>query len=398
MNNSKKKKTIVIILSLFLIVLVILFGYLLIFKKNKQSKEPIYYDDINMVKADYIFTAYNDGQIKLLKTEDKSVSDTIKLDNNSIYERTSNLESVITLSNNTFYKLSEANGKIKKEELFKLTEDKKIKSFKYSSDYIVVLTDNEIIVISLKDKKIEILNQNKIKVTPIEEVTEEKTKPLISMEYEYIQKYNEKTKKYYTVQVFKQYNLDLSNIEHYIIKDGYLVCSKGGILVTLKLDDKSVNTIEIGDITKDFFIQNNELIVFNNFGSGLNKQTIMKIKENDLYINKVYVQDSEKLYTITPDDDDKNIEFIESSLRKGIIAESYYTVDINKEKDNKKRTELIPRQSEERKDYSSENTVATKGYIYSTVNGYLDIFELRGKTIVDIFDGESPNFFMPILK
>lgn len=347
-NLEKNKKNIILAISIILAIAVAI-GAFFIFRKGNNNEIPndTLFDQ-GIKKADYIFSGDKDGKINLLKTETNEIVQSIELNGKDvIYSRDVDLEDIMAFDRGTFYKIEEKNDTLDKTEVFK-TDKTNIKSFKYSDEYIVGVTDNEVVVVSIDNKK--------------------------------------------------EYILDVKDIDAYTVYDNVLIYSKESKITSVNLDTKEENsTIDVGDKTESLFVMKDKIIAFNNFGDGKDTSTILRLKPSDLYIDKAYNQDTKDIFGITPDSDDEVIPYVDRINKQDLIKESHYQLNLDAKKDNKKRVSLISPENKERANYSGENTVSTKGYIYSNVSGKLTIFDLRGQAISDtlIINDE---FFMPILK
>lgn len=344
LEQNKQK----IILGISIVgVLAVSFG---VFKMVTNEKPVIPEDDIAIntenVRAEYLIGGNNKGELDLIKVENNEVVKSIKLEatENVIYSRANDLEKVMAFGNATFYEIIEANGELNQKEVLKLEANQAIKDFKFSDKYIVGNTGDKLLVFKLEDKS--------------------------------------------------TYMIDTKKIDSMVIVDNTLVYSETNNIHTYNLDSKETSSIEIGDITSDLFEINGSVIAFNEFGAGNNKSTILKLKSNDLYIEKAHRHDNALLTAVTPDSDDEEIPYIDTSS-KSVSINSHYKLNLNEIKDSKNRVELNAISTTEGNPYTSTNTVSTKGYLYTNKSGKIEIFRLAGE-VMDITLDSEKTFFMPI--
>lgn len=323
-------------------------GLYSLFHKSEVIQDEEEYTDVGIKKADYVFLANDKGDIDLYSTKEDKVVNTLSLNSTGvILSRDSDLETVMAYNNGTFYELSEKDGVIENKEVIKYDGQAKIKSFKFSNDYIVALSDEEAIIIDLASKKIT--------------------------------------------------TLKIKDIDTYVIADKHLVYAVGDYIYSQDLtSDKEPVKIEVGDKSDALFFLDGKVIGFNNFGEGNKKTTLLKMRADDLYIELANKHDNENVYPLTPDSDDTDIKFIDSVDKDVAKVNSHYTMTMKENEKNNKDRVRLPDDTNETV-YSQDNTVSTKGYFYTNKDGNLTIFDLRSES-VDIVVNTDKTFFMPILK
>lgn len=316
--------------------------------KNKVTPEDDVYVDTTNVRAEYIIGGNDKGELDLIKVESNEVVKSTKLGTteNVIYSRSNDLEKVLAYGNGTFYEIVEENGDLISKELLKLEAEQPIKEFKFSDKYIVGNTGDKLIVFKLADKS--------------------------------------------------TYMIDAKEVDSMVVIDETLVYAETENIHTYNLVTKEDKSIEIGDKTEDLFEINGSVVAFNKFGSGNQKSTILKLKSDDLYIEKAHRHDNEKLSAVTPDSDDKEIPYIDKT-EKTVTINAHYKLDLNGEKDSKNRVTLEAMSTDNNVEFNSDNTVSTKGYLYSNKSGKIEIFRLAGEVMDSTVDSNK-TFFMPISK
>lgn len=331
-------------------VFIIGFSVFHLVKNNKpqevpQDEEQVVHED--NIRAEYIIGANDKGQVDLIKVESKEVVSNIDLKSSDsvIYSRSNDLESMLAYSDGTFFELVEKEGKLVQNEVLKLDAKQSIKEFKFSKDYIVANTGDKLLVFNLKDQS--------------------------------------------------TYMIDAINVDSLLVVDDKLIFAETNYIHSYNLETKEEVSIEIGDITEDLFEIDGNVVAFNNFGSGKEKTTILKLKADDLYISKAHRHDNENVIAVTPDSDDKDISYIDKK-DTGVKTSSYYKLNLDKEQDVKNRISLDTLSSSQEDEFTSTNTVATKGYLYTNKSGNIEIFRLGGE-VTDTTIDTNKTFFMPIL-
>lgn len=309
-----------------------------------QNEEQVVNQD--NIRAEYIIGANDKGEIDLIKVDNKEVVANLDLKSTDsvIYSRSNNLESMLAYSDGTFFEVLEEEGKLVQNEVLKLDAKQSIKEFKFSKDYIVANTGDKLLVFKLSDKS--------------------------------------------------TYMIDAVNVDSLLVVGERLVFAETNYIHSYDLKTKEEVSIEIGDTTEDLFEINGTVIAFNKFGSGNDKSTILKLKTDDLYISKAHRHDNANVIAVTPDSDDKEISYVDKK-ETGIKTNSYYKLDLNGTKDVKNRIQLDALSVTGDSEFTSDNTVATKGYLYTNKSGKIDIFRLAGE-IVDTTLANDKTFFMPI--
>lgn len=324
------------------------FGLYTLLSNPKPVVQEEEYIDKGIRKADYIFLANNKGEIDLYSTKEDSIVNTLDIEGDKVLlSRDNDLETIMAYSNGVFYEVNENEGKMESKEIAKYSSKSEIKSFKFSNEYIVALTEEEAIIINL-------------------------TKDSIT-------------------------SFKVKGIEKYTIADKSLVYSIGDYIYSKDLtSDKEPIKIEIGDKTEALLYANEKMVVFNNFGDKNNKTTILKVNPSDLYIEYADKHDNKYVYPLSIDSDDSDIKFIDFLDKDGGNLNSHYTMTLDKESNNAKNRISLPNEETENK-YNEENTISTKGYFYSNKNSNLTIFDLRAEGIDKVVNTDK-TFFMPILK
>ena len=323
------------------------FGFFSMVNNNKtiEQQEDEVYVDLENIRAEYIISGNDKGELDLINVNTTEVVSNLNLNatDTVLYSRSNDLEKLLAFTNNTFYEVIEQDGQLKNKEIFKLDTKQAIKNFKFSDQYIVANTGDKLLVFKLDDKS--------------------------------------------------TYMIDVKDVDSMVVVDNILVFAEKENIHTYNLTTKETKKIEIGDKTKDLIEVNGQVIAFNNFGSQNSKSTILELKPNDLYIEKAHRHDNNNLIPIANDSDDKDISYIDKS-NKTSVMNSHYTLDLNSDKETKDRVELDV-MSGSNTDFNSQNTVSTKGYLYSNKSGKIEIFRLNGETIDTTIDTDK-TFFMPI--
>lgn len=357
---EKHKQKLLIIISVFILITVGL-GFYYVIKKNKEQTIPdkVIYADEGIKLADYIITYNKSNEIKLIDVKTFNEIDMLKIgEGPSLYLKDETLEHIYVLNNNQIFKIEEENGKLKSTEFFKLNESD-VKDFKVNDKYVAIFNGKEVITYSLENKE------------------------------EYFKK------------EFKNLNQWLLHDDNIIYVDNSKIYS---INMTKYKTSKSSNDylveVELGGNTDLItYINNNSLMVFNNFGKDLNKYSFFNLNPETLYVNSAFNNDNGKITPITNDSDDNMIYFVETVVKDNLENEFLITMDMEENKNTKNRISLNSSTSEIKYKDVIKDGFATKGYMYYLNGNDLEIFDLRGESLqYTITLNEELISFMPIVK
>lgn len=313
-------------------------------KEVPKDETPIYVDG-NNIKAEYIIGANEDGVIDLIKLETNEVVDAKKLKSGKsvLYSRSNDLEKLLAFNSGKFISIVEEEGKLIEKDVFELSTDKEILDFKFSDKYIVSRTEDGLLISAIESKE-----------------TDE---------------------------------IEVKDVDAYIIVGNKLVYAETENIHAYDLETKEGAEINIGDVTQSLTEHNGNVIVFNEFGSGKEKSTILNIKSGDLYIESVHRHDNKTIMPITNDSDDEVISYIDQSANAQKTM-SHYQLTMG-DKETKNRADLSNLGTDSEVEFTEENTVSTKGYLYTQGDGEIKIFRLSGE-VVDSIVKTDKTFFMPI--
>ncbi len=347
---KKNKEKVAIIISILLIVGIITGVYFITKKNNSDAHQLI---DKNYRLADYIVTGNDIGFVRLLRTKDGKDLSNIDLkkgtDSRYTYSRGKDLDSVYVYGTleNSFYKVTMDKDKLDSKVMVKAKDIIDFDTFKADGNYVVTLS---------KDKKI--LN---------------------------------KISKDGTAKEFKI----AEEINDYLITDNTLIYTTTNHIHRINLINDETNKIEIGDKTVGLFSVKGNIIAFNRFGSGKKQSIALKINPKDLYIKNMQKFDSVNIEPITPDSDDEKLSYTEVINADTNPIQSMTILNqknINKETANIKLQTKI---SEIK--YTKENSIASKGYMYTHKGNKLEIMDIRSEQLAHTIDvGEI--FVTPIIK
>lgn len=359
---EKHKQKILVTISL-LILIGVGFGIFKLIKnaKNNKPNEEI----INVVdnSTEFVFVLNKDNQINLVNTRNTVVVDTLRIsENKNLYSKSENLDKLYVLVDKTIYVLEEDDGMIKSTELIKIDIDK-VNSFEVNDKYIALATENKVTVYSLNDKK-----------------------------------------------VFLTKNID--NLKEWTLKDDNIIYTDNTKLKELNLTkykdfldkkvskDDSLVEVELGgNTTLINTFNNDELIVFNNFGKDVNKYSYFNINPENLYVNAAYSNANSDVTPIKNDSDDTSIYFIENINKDGLEIESLISIELKDGKETKSKASLTSPSNDVKYKDLLKTGYATKGYAYFFDNNVFKILDIRGETVNSniVVDFEVEDF-MPIVK
>ena len=347
---QKHKKNIILGLSVVFVGVAGLGVYTMV--KNSKTQPEVKeetYKDTAVRKAKYIIGANENGNIDLINTKDGKVLQTINLPNGSKYSRSNSLDEVMAYNNNKFYSIKLNKDKLEDKEICSIDENINVKDFKFSTSFIVVNTGKDFKAISIKDKSIKSIN--------------------------------------------------VDNISDYVVVDNNLVYAKDDCIYTVDLNTMSNKKIKIGDITEGLIVLKDGVVAINNFGSGKNTTTLLELNAETLNIDNSKAHNNSNVYAVTCDNDDVSVGFLDKTTQNGVDTQSYYSINLeDKTNMSNKKVPLPVSQTDKsnEKDINKDNTVATKGYMYTNKDGNINIFDLRAgapDTVINTKD----TFFMPVL-
>lgn len=303
--------------------------------------------DSNNVKANFIIGADTKGNIDLISLESNEVVKTKTLDKakNVMYSRSNDLEKVLALNNGVFVSIIEEKGELVEKVVFDLNTDKEILDFKFSDKYIVSRAEDVLLVSSVEDKE--------------------------------------------------TFEIEVKDVDAYLVIEDKLVYAETENVHTYDLKTKENKEINLGAVTKALVEHDENVIVFNEFGAGKEKSTILNIKSNDLYIESAHRHDNKNLIPVANDSDDSVISYLdESDNAKKILSHYQLSID-EKGKETKSRADLTNASFSDGFKFTEDNSVSTKGYLYTTDKGEIKIIRLSGE-VVDSTIKTDKTFFMPI--
>lgn len=311
--------------------------------------------DKESVLADYIISGNDLGLIRLIGVKDgkelKSIDLNLGKNSKYGYSRSNDLTKLYAYGQgeNTFYEISEENKELVSNVFLDLKDNRsEFLEFKIQGDNVVTLT-------------LEKNGFNKISKT------------------------NGKSELIPTDDI----------VEQWVLLENQIIYTAGNKVCSINLKDNSVNKVDIGDFNTGLFYAGGEIIAFNKFGSGKDTSIMLKINPSDLYIKDVFKFESSNVVGLTSDDDDTSIYYTEELKDKENISQLLSNVDLMKL--TKNNVSINPKKNVAEFKYNSENTIGSKGYIYSLIDNNLEIIDTRSKEMAYKIElGNS--VFVPILR
>lgn len=366
--NKKNDKFFIILASLVLIVTIVIFIILNINKNNNNDKISLPKDEIEIAE---LMLVPNKNSLQLVNMEG-NILDIIEGD---IKFNVSDTDEVMYEKNNALYTV-EINKTINDEndEIFKLSEkeilksNEKIDSFIFDENYIAILSKTKYINNEVVDEEYKESN----------ELLEEKE---INKDYECynITFFDRTTNK-------KVNTLNNVFVNNMVLNDNHFIYNVSNYLYSFEIKNNKTNELYLGKEISDIDIVNKKIIVFNKFGNSENKSLILQIDSN-LTVDKASKHEASNLIEIQKDINEKNIIYIENDK-----TPLFYMLNLDEDREVKKKTNLNVNLEGI---YNENNTIYSKGYIYTAKDGKLNIIDLKSSTIYKSYDIEA-SFVYPI--
>lgn len=322
-------------------------------KDDKGKNETLF--DKNIKLADAIVTGDKSGKVSLLNTESGDELDSLSLGdgkgNTFKFSRSKNLDSVYAYNqkNHTFFEITVNGKQLKKTEIVSVTDALvEFDSFQSDGKNIVFLSPDKKELTHIKDKS--------------------------------------SYKKYASTE----------EISDFLVDKGQLVFATNNFIHSVDLKDEKEKKIEIGDNTTGLFAVKNEIIAYNKFGNGKEDSIVLRLRTDDLYVKEMHKFESNRVEPLVPDGDDETLIYSQKINEK---THPKQVIQVLNNKDKFKK-DVRPFQTPNNRkivDYEKNNSVASKGYVYSKKGTRLEITDIRGEQIVYTLDVPK-EFAMPIIK
>ncbi|MFJ8531383.1 hypothetical protein [Bacillus sp. NPDC094106] len=330
-------------------------AYFIFFHDNddKGKKETLF--DKNIKLADAIITGNKNGKVSLLHTKSGDELDSISLGdskgNEFKFSRSKNLDSVYAYNKNshTFYEITVDGKKLKKKEIVSVSDALvEFDTFQSDGKNVVLLSSDRKELTHIKDKS-----------------------------------------------TYKKY-VSLEEVGEFLVDKGQLVFSTSNFIHSADLKSEKETKIEIGDNTTGLFAVKNEIIAYNKFGTGKEDSIVLRLKPNDLYVKEMHKLGSNRVEPLVPDGDDETLIYSQKVNEK---THPKQLIQVLNSKDGFRKDVRPFKTPDNRKvvDYDKNNSVASKGYVYSKKGSRLEITDIRGENLAYTLD-VSKEFAMPIIK
>lgn len=373
--NKKKKDKIFIGLAAGALILSIIIVVLINLNKNQNNTEILLpKDDIEIAE---LMLVPNKTSLQLVNI-DGVVLDKIDGD---IQFKMSESNEIMYLKNNSLYTVSVEKIIEDDIEKSKLKETKVIDvnnatSFIFNNKYIAILYENE----NIENKDISLDKDAEIVETNIPSLTEE---TLINEEHI---NYNVTFIDRNTLKEIKK--LENINIDDCILNEKTFIYSISNYLYSYNIETEETKDLYLGKKISDLDIVNDKIIVFDKFGNGKNKSLILQIN-SDFTIDKATKHDTIDIIEIQKEEKENNIIYIENDETPLL-----YMLNLDGDRETKNKSNLNVNIDG---NYSDDNTIYARGYIYTAKDGKLNIIDLKSSTIYKTYDIES-SFIYPIFE
>lgn len=190
--------------------------------------------------------------------------------------------------------------------------------------------------------------------------------------------------------------IELQNpVRDYAVIDGNLYYTVGTEL-TLFHPDEDIS-IDLGDVTNHITKFDDQILIHNNFGSGLNNSILLTLEPDTLLITELEETESSETALLPTDEGDEKFY----TMQYVIGNEPFYFVHEWELKDgnlikNKNLSVKVPVE-EDGIVYDHNTAVASKGYLYVHYNDKIGIFDIRSQDWHGHVSGVHEDFAMPVI-
>lgn len=369
--NKKNKDKLFIGLALGVLFLAIIIFVLININKTKNNNEIILpKDEIEIAE---LMLVPNEKSLQLVNI-DGTILDKIE---GNIKFKISETNEIMYLKDNSLYTVNVENTKTEdgietsKLNEVKILDVKDVTSFIFNDKYIAILSEQK-----EQDEKID--NSTKEEEKENSDLTKE-----ILIDEEHIN---------YNVSIIDRESLtEIKTIENIkiddcVLNDKNFIYSVSNYLYSYDIETENIEELYLGKNVSDLDIVNNKIIVFDKFGNGKNKSLILQLN-SDLTIDKATKHDALDIIEIQKEVDEQNIVYIENDETPILYM---LNLDGDRETKNKRNLNVSIDGT-----YSDDNTIYSRGYIYTAKDGKLNIIDLKSATIYKTYDIEA-SFIYPI--
>lgn len=367
--------------------------------------------DYNNVRAVNMFTATgNQLDVVQVSTGDIVAGHTFETDV-VYYQRAHDLESVYAFDGTRIYEAKYEDGAIQVNTLgeFKLNEKpqqtslvsfdaaEQITKIEVNEDWIVVATTHGMYTIARADGAIEYLNGQ------VSDIALNDDEVL----------YAKGTHLYRQSLVLQTSPITQLQGETIRLKDDWEVLPEAVLnekianeyaLVERAKEEKRTHQIEsvsyyettavdFGAPTQALLPHGEQVVVVSEFGEGKGKSALLEVDPNTLLIDGVARHDNKDVHVVGVDSEDAVLAYADAT-KEAVTTYTHHTIDFETENLERGRVEVAGL-AESEAPLTISNTVSTKGYLYTTRAGNLEIFRVAGG-VVDMTLPHGYDFFMPI--
>ena len=179
-----------------------------------------------------------------------------------------------------------------------------------------------------------------------------------------------------------------------------LYIAKDEKVISYNLETKKQQSVDIGDTSLRLEEMNESVVVYNEFGSGIGQQMILRLEDGSLKIEELKQFDTLKPYSIDVPSDENQMIFL-SDNEGSTTMTVWNAVGVDDEGATIKNSEATSVKLDTDIHYSKETALVSNGYLYNinALSQSLTILEIgtgrEAKTItIEATDGDT--FYIPV--
>ena len=362
--EKKNDKIKIIIAAIILIIAVAVMIIINIFPNKNDDKLILPSDEIQLADTMLICNTDKISLINMDGTEFDSVEGNIHYAVNNgefLYE-----------NNGTFYSIETSKN---------INEDESVSYSLLSNE--IATTKESVSKFTFNENNIAILSETTYQESEQKEASEKETSSLtekLPIEGEH-SAYNITFIDRVTKQIEKLENVFIDNC--ILVKNNFIY-SVGQYLYSYDLNTQKTTELYLGKTVSDLCNIDDSIVIFDEFGNQEGLSLILKTDES-LNVKKATKHESVNISPINMIDTNNNIIFIEEEENP-----TFYLLNVDEEREVKKKNKL----NITLKDFNQENSIYSKGYIYTAKDG-VNVIDLKSSTLYKTLDIDA-EFIYPM--